>query len=122
MVTSTCRIGSRTAIVQDSDDFAAVARLLKNADLRVGDFERLIDEAEKSDFVFADPPYTVQHNNNGFVKYNESLFRWSDQERLADTLKRASERGQGHGNERGPFHRCRVVCTTWIRCLLGRTE
>jgi DNA adenine methylase len=41
----------------------------------VSDFEPLVDEAEAGDLVFADPPYIVGHNNNGFVKYNEKLFK-----------------------------------------------
>ena len=82
-------VGTRASVLRDTDDFAAAARLLMTAELRVSDFEPLIEEAREEDLVFVDPPYTVQHNNNGFVKYNESLFRWSDQERLALTLNRA---------------------------------
>jgi DNA adenine methylase len=86
-------IGTRTTVVMETADFAAAARLLKGAELRVADFESLIDETEDGDLVFADPPYTVQHNNNGFVKYNETLFRWADQERLAAALGKAKDRG-----------------------------
>jgi DNA adenine methylase len=71
--------GEKTAVVMDTDDFAAAAKLLRRADLRVSDFERLVDEAQAGDLVFADPPYIVGHNNNGFVKYNEKLFRCPDQ-------------------------------------------
>ena len=39
------------------------------------------------------PPYTVQHNNNNFIKYNERLFSWDDQLRLKDALVRAKRRG-----------------------------
>jgi DNA adenine methylase len=82
--------GTRTAVVMD---LASSAGLLRRADLRVSDFEAIIDEADTGDLVFADPPYIVGHNNNGFVKYNEILFKWSDQERLAKTLIRAKGRG-----------------------------
>ena len=43
-------------------------------------------------FTF-DPPYTVMHNNNNFLKYNSSLFSWEDQIRLAAAIKRATKRG-----------------------------
>ncbi len=86
-------IGTKTAVVLPSDDFAGIASQLATADLRVADFELVIDEAGKGDFIFADPPYTVNHNNNGFIKYNEKLFSWEDQKRLACALARARERG-----------------------------
>jgi DNA adenine methylase len=86
-------VGTKDSVLLPTDDFAAVARLLKRAKLKVADFEPVIEEAEKGDLVFADPPYVVGHNNNGFVKYNEHLFKWKDQERLADALARARGRG-----------------------------
>jgi len=57
------------------------------------DFEETIDEAAAGDFVFVDPPYTVMHNNNNFVKYNANLFSWADQRRLVSAVKRAARRG-----------------------------
>lgn len=86
-------IGTKTAVLLETDDFSGVARLLRRAQLRVSDFEPLIDQAVAGDLVFADPPYTVRHNNNGFVKYNEKLFTWDDQIRLAKALTRAADRG-----------------------------
>jgi DNA adenine methylase len=85
--------GSKDDVVLDTDNFPAMARLLRRATLRAGDFERLVDQAVRGDFVFADPPYTVRHNHNGFNKYNEVLFSWKDQERLACALLRAAKRG-----------------------------
>ncbi|PZO63828.1 MAG: DNA methyltransferase [Pseudoxanthomonas suwonensis] len=86
-------LGTKTAVLMESDDFEAVARALQGAELASGDFEKIIDACGQNDFVFADPPYTVKHNNNGFVKYNERLFSWSDQERLQAALQRAAHRG-----------------------------
>lgn len=86
-------IGTRTNLLFDTDDFIRTAELLKNADIRLDDFESLVDETGKGDFVFVDPPYTICHNTSGFIKYNERLFSWNDQIRLADSLKRAKKRG-----------------------------
>lgn len=91
--------GTKNTVLFDDDDFEANARLLRKAAIRLDDFESLIDDANKDDLIFADPPYTVRHNLNGFVKYNEKLFSWSDQERLADALYRARRRG------------AKIVCT-----------
>jgi DNA adenine methylase len=86
-------LGTKTNVVLDSDNFEAVSKLLRAADLRVRDFEQTIDEAGQHDLVFIDPPYTVKHNLNGFVKYNETLFSWEDQIRLRDSVLRAMQRG-----------------------------
>lgn len=85
--------GTKNEVVLRSENFAAIAHALGKAKLRVSDFEELVDEARRGDLVFADPPYTVRHNLNGFVKYNENLFSWQDQERLALALIRAGRRG-----------------------------
>lgn len=85
--------GSKDSVILGNDSFESVAKLLEKADIRLADFEILINEAKSGDFVFADPPYTVRHNLNGFVKYNEKLFSWHDQERLAAALTRARDRG-----------------------------
>ena len=85
--------GTKDSVLLDTDRFDTMSRLLEGADIRVADFEVLINEAKAGDFVFADPPYTVRHNFNGFVKYNEKLFSWQDQERLAEALIRAKSRG-----------------------------
>src|SRR5690606_2858890 len=76
-----------------SDDFESVSKVLRGASITNLDFEKVINKARNGDFVFADPPYTVKHENNGFVKYNEKLFSWGDQIRLKNALVRASERG-----------------------------
>jgi len=86
-------IGTKDSVLLDSDDFQAVSRRLKNATLLASDFEEVIDSATAGDLIFADPPYTVRHNLNGFVKYNERLFSWDDQIRLRDALLRAKARG-----------------------------
>ena len=85
--------GTKDKVIIETDDFEAMSSLLAGAEMVAGDFEALIDQAGRGDFVFCDPPYTVRHNYNCFRKYNEVLFSWSDQERLADSLLRATMRG-----------------------------
>ncbi|WP_205704468.1 DNA adenine methylase [Burkholderia stabilis] len=85
--------GTKDKVVIETDDFEGMSRALRNAELVVGDFESLVERADSGDFVFCDPPYTVRHNHNGFRKYNEVIFSWADQERLASSLLRAARRG-----------------------------
>lgn len=85
--------GDRDTVLYPTDDFPAAARLLRGSILLSRDFSETVAEANKGDFVFADPPYTVRHDNNGFRKYNEVLFSWDDQVRLALALRQARDRG-----------------------------
>lgn len=86
-------IGTKSNVLLDTDDFQRVSDLLSNSDLKVRDFEKTIDLAKSGDLIFADPPYTVKHNLNGFIKYNERLFGWDDQIRLHHALCHAQKRG-----------------------------
>jgi DNA adenine methylase len=85
--------GSKNSVLLETDDFASVASLLRTSTIEYSDFESVIDRAELDDLIYVDPPYTVKHNNNGFVKYNEKIFTWQDQERLSQSLIRARTRG-----------------------------
>ncbi|NIX76476.1 DNA adenine methylase [Microvirga terricola] len=86
-------IGTKQTVIFDTDDFSAWSKALQGARVEHRDFEVAIDEAREGDFIFVDPPYTVRHNMNGFVKYNQKIFAWCDQVRLRNALQRASERG-----------------------------
>ncbi|ENW05265.1 DNA adenine methylase [Acinetobacter beijerinckii] len=85
-------IGTKTEVLLENDDFIKVSECLLNVEIMNQDFEKIIDMADKGDLLFIDPPYTVRHNNNGFIKYNENLFSWEDQVRLHESLKRAHNR------------------------------
>jgi DNA adenine methylase len=86
-------IGTKDRIAYPKGYLQEIATCLRHASIHVADFEGTIDKAEADDFVFVDPPYTVMHNNNNFVKYNANLFSWTDQIRLASSVKRAARRG-----------------------------
>lgn len=85
--------GTKDNVVLDNDDFSRLSDILMKAEIKCQDFQKSVDAAEEGDFLFVDPPYTVAHNNNGFVKYNQNLFSWDDQLRLRDALLAAVRRG-----------------------------
>ncbi len=70
-----------------------VSSIFTNAELIAQDFIISIREAQKGDVIYADPPYTVKGENNGFIRYNEKLFSWNDQEKLAHECEAAKQRG-----------------------------
>lgn len=85
--------GSRNNVMLETDDFAQLSAQLKDVKLIASDFEPIITDTKSGDFMFVDPPYTVAHNLNGFLKYNEVIFTWADQIRLRDCLLEAGNRG-----------------------------
>jgi DNA adenine methylase len=86
-------IGTKDLVAYPENYLQGIATCLRHASIRVADFEETIDMATAGDFVFVDPPYTVMHNNNNFLKYNANLFSWTDQKRLMVAVKRAARRG-----------------------------
>ena len=86
-------IGTKQTVIFPDDDFEAWSRALEGTTLVQQDFEKTIETAQRGDFLFVDPPYTVRHNTNGFVKYNQDIFAWEDQVRLREVLDRAAGRG-----------------------------
>lgn len=86
-------IGTKQTVCLPTDDFKTVSRMLRGSELVCCDFEDTIERCGEGDYLFVDPPYTVKHNFNGFVKYNEKIFSWDDQVRLHDCLISAANRG-----------------------------
>ncbi len=85
--------GTKNAVVFPDDDFLAIQAALYPVKMYARDFIDTLRSVEENDFLFVDPPYTVQHNNNNFIKYNEKLFTWEDQKNLALELTKACKRG-----------------------------
>ena len=85
--------GTTEKVILESDDFGRVSKKLQNGKILHQDFEQTISMANDGDFIFIDPPYTVKHNMNGFVSYNEKIFSWEDQERLKTSIVEAVKRG-----------------------------
>jgi len=86
-------IGTKQNCIYDIDQFTAYSALLKGVELEVADFSVIVNRARESDLVFIDPPYTIALNQNSFIKYNDRLFTWDDQDRLLKALCTARDRG-----------------------------
>ena len=66
---------------------------LEKVSIRRADFQKIIALAGPGDVVYCDPTYTVAHDRNAFVRYNEKNFSWANQESLARAAKAATTRG-----------------------------
>jgi len=71
----------------------AVSAALQSAKLHALDFQEATATAMHGDLAYFDPPYTVAYASSGFVKYNEKIFSWDDQVRLAEHARVLAARG-----------------------------
>jgi DNA adenine methylase len=85
----------KSSAIVDGDHLRECAKLLrrKRVSLQPADFDLSLAKCQSGDFAFLDPPYVTGHNNNGFIDYNERLFSWADQVRLARTAVALANRG-----------------------------
>jgi DNA adenine methylase len=80
--------GYRDITLIDLHCFEIMHDQLQKSVITCCDFEDALATVKRGDFVFLDPPYTVAHNKNGFIEYNQKIFSWVDQKRLAECVKR----------------------------------
>jgi DNA adenine methylase len=85
--------GYRTKDFFEPENLREVSRLLQGAIIFPSDFRKIIENVDEGDLVFLDPPYTVTHNHNGFVKYNSKLFDEQDQIDLSQMIDEIKHRG-----------------------------
>lgn len=77
----------------DVEGLHAASKALALADLRVGDFAEATRGLGGGDFVYFDPPYDPASETSDFTAYARGGFSRTDQERLADEMRRL--RGAG---------------------------
>jgi DNA adenine methylase len=80
-------------ILFDYKNLRKASELLLGTRIISRDFGEITRDVSYGDFIFLDPPYTVAHGNNGFIKYNQKIFAWHDQERLADIIQMIINKG-----------------------------
>lgn len=85
--------GNRAIKDYGEDKIRLASKALRNTELLQGDFANTLSYVNEGDLVFLDPPYTVSHNNNGFIKYNKKLFSLEDQYRLRNYIEKVREKG-----------------------------
>lgn len=71
----------------------AAHALLARSELRQGDYRAAVEDAERGDFVYFDPPYDPVTPTANFVSYSADGFGPDDQRTLADTARALVARG-----------------------------
>lgn len=77
----------------DEDVLRKASQKLRGSIIKSQDFGMALRNIKQNDLVFIDPPYTVAHENNGFILYNQKLFSFNDQKRIANWLNKINEIG-----------------------------
>jgi DNA adenine methylase len=69
------------------------ALALRGVDIRCADFEEVLGEGKRGDWVYVDPPYVPDRKWGDFTRYTAGQFGVQDQERLASQLCELDRRG-----------------------------
>ena len=77
----------------DEERLCAASLALQGTECEAQTYGETMESLRETDLVYVDPPYTVSHNDNGFIKYNRTLFSWDDQGGLAVACEQARRKG-----------------------------
>lgn len=85
--------GYRKKLNYDTERIKNASAKLQRVKLECSDFASRKYRIKAGDLIFLDPPYTVSHNQNGFIKYNQKLFSIDEQYRLSAYIEFIRNRG-----------------------------
>jgi DNA adenine methylase len=88
--------GNREKYDFDYDNILLVSEFLQNTTIQHCDFQDSLNNVRENDLVFLDPPYTIAHNLNGFVQYNQKIFSLEDQYRLTNAIDQIKQIGANY--------------------------
>lgn len=83
----------KNPLICDPLNLRTVSAALQDVELRVGDFDTVLDHAEPGDLVYFDPPYVPVSATASFTHYTGQTFGANDQRRLAQVFTNLAERG-----------------------------
>ncbi len=79
----------------NESNFLEIVEYFKNSKYKIlnGDFEKAVEEVQKGDFVYFDPPYDTWEDKDSFTSYAKNPFGKDEQVRLANVFKKLSQKG-----------------------------
>ena len=79
--------------IYDEGVIMAASAALQNAKIQNADFAKVLDFADKGDFVYFDPPYYPLTPTSSFTAYHENAFLDEEQKRLHGVFKELADSG-----------------------------
>lgn len=81
--------------IYDEINFKEIYHYFNRSNITVlnHDFEEVVKDAKKGDFVYFDPPYDTYDEKNSFTSYSKNGFGKDEQLRLANVFKSLNELG-----------------------------
>jgi DNA adenine methylase len=79
--------------IADEINLGRCSTALQKAAICCKDYHAVLDQAQKSDFVYFDPPYVPVSTTSNFTGYSKNGFRTEDQEALRDLCIALDKKG-----------------------------
>jgi DNA adenine methylase len=83
----------KTTIIYNEENLRKVSLQIQNAEIATADFDIVLKQAKKDDFVYFDPPYQPLSKTAHFTKYAQNGFGEVEQIRLANVFQELDKRG-----------------------------
>lgn len=83
----------RTPNYLDVENLRRCSATLQGQTIAVAPFGAVLDQAERGDFIYFDPPYAPLTATANFTAYAKDGFRGEDQEALRDLCRKLDEKG-----------------------------
>ena len=80
-------------IICDETNLVKISELLKNVEIKCGDFEKCEKFIDSNTFVYIDPPYRPLTTSSSFTSYSKEQFDDNDQVRLGKFIDRLNDKG-----------------------------
>ena len=80
--------------IVNKENLISVSKILqsKNIAIRCQDFEAILDEVKKDDYVYFDPPYQPVSKTANFTSYTKCEFTYDDLKRLANVCQKLDKK------------------------------
>ena len=85
--------GKRPCPSPKIETFMQISNILKNSEVKRGDFENICQKIKKGDIIYLDPPYIPISKTASFNTYLKNGFNINDQKRLKRFMKKMNENG-----------------------------